>query len=199
MSIVSFIQEDTKMNNLAKILVTATIAVAICGPAWADGFVYGAADVGQSAAADACVNVGPAGSRSGCKDTAGAFRLALGFQFVPMLGAEASYGYYGSASLGASSGDWKASGLQVSGIGNVPLGDGFFLTAKLGIAATRLELSAVNSSVTSTNLAFGIGARYDFTRDVAVRAQYENLGDVGDATTGTTRLTLVSAGIVLKF
>jgi OOP family OmpA-OmpF porin len=76
------------------------------------------------------------------------------------------------------------------------------LIGKLGIARTEIKLSGgvANVNATRTSLAYGIGAQYDFTKSVAVRAQYEGLGTVGDAnTTGTTKVTLLSAGVVLKF
>lgn len=63
----------------------------------ADGY-YGAVDLGQSKASDACTG-NPAGV-VGCKDTATAFRVVFGSQFTPMWGAEASYGAYGKASAG---------------------------------------------------------------------------------------------------
>jgi opacity protein-like surface antigen len=180
------------MKNLSTILLITMLWGAAGSSAMAQEFAYGAVDVGQSKASDVCT--GP-----GCTDTAAVLRIAGGYQFVPMLGAEVSYGYYGRQSLGGSSGDWKASGFQASGIGTFPLGKGFSLTGKLGIAATRLERTASNQSATSTNLAFGIGARYDFNRDVGVRAQYENLGDVGDASTGKTNISLITAGIIVRF
>jgi OOP family OmpA-OmpF porin len=171
-------------------------------PAMADSF-YGAFDVGQTTAKDACTGL-PAGV-SGCKDTATLFRIAGGYQFAPMWGAEVSYGDYGKASagtLGSLSVDWQLSGLEVSGTGTFPLGNAFSLIGKLGIAQTKIELTGGGASVsaTSTKLAYGIGAQYDFTKNISVRAQYEDLGTVGDEnTTGTSKVTLLSAGIVLKF
>ncbi len=185
------------MKNVAKTLLITVALGATAAPAMADGFFYGGADLGQSKASDACKGA------LNCKDNAGAFRIAGGYQFVPMMGAEVSYGYYGKASMGtaggAALGDWKATGFQVSGIGALPLGNGFSLTAKVGIAATTLNLSGTGHSTSSTNLAYGIGARFDFNRDVGVRLQYENLGDIGDSTTGPFKVTLITAGIVAKF
>jgi hypothetical protein len=192
------------MKNLSKIsLITMALGIGgLCTasfPAMAQEFVYGAVDIGQAKASDVCTGAGV----TGCTDTSAVFRVAGGYQFVPMMGAELSYGYYGKQSLGmlgaTSQGDWKASGFQFSGVGTFPLGGGFSLAAKLGIAATTLDHTASGSSVTSTNLAWGLGARYDFNRDVGVRALYESLGNVGDAATGKTKITLLTAGVVVKF
>jgi OmpA-OmpF porin, OOP family len=187
----------------SKVFAVALIFGATVSPAMADGY-YGALDLGQAKAKDACTGL-PAGV-TGCKDTATMFRIAGGYQFVPMWGAEVSYAAYGKESagtLGAVSADWQLSGLQVSGTGTFPLGDAFSLIGKLGIARTEIKLSGGGTcqcSANSTKLAYGIGAQYDFTKSVAVRAQYEGLGTVGDAnTTNTSKITLFSAGVVYKF
>jgi len=192
------------MKNLA-IIITAALAFATAASsAMADGTnYYGAVDIGQTKAKDACTD-NPLGV-VGCEDNATAFRFAGGYQFGPMWGAEVSYGAYGKASMGSLGGisaDWEVSGFQVSGTGTFPLDDAFSLIAKLGIASTELKLSGGGGglSATSTNLAFGFGAQYDFTQSVSVRAQYEDFGKVGDDnTTGTSNVSLLSAGVVFKF
>ncbi len=187
------------MNNITRILLATVFAGAASVPALADDTPYGAVDIGQTTGSNICTGAGAVG----CKNNAGALRVALGYQFVPQMGAEISYGAYGKASLGtvggAVLGDWKASGFALHGIGALPLGNGFSLTAKIGLASTKLDISGTGRSATSTNLAYGVGARYDFNRDVAMRVQYESLGDVGDANTGTSKLNLLSAGVVVRF
>jgi len=72
------------------------------------------------------------------------------------------------------------------------------LTNRLVIISRPNGLSGFNE--TTTKLAYGIGVKYDFTEKISGRAQYEDFGTVGnDATTGTTKATLLSAGLVLKF
>jgi OOP family OmpA-OmpF porin len=202
MGSINFLGGVIKMLINSKVLAAALIFGAAVSPAMADGY-YGALDLGQAKAKDACTGL-PAGV-TGCKDTATLYRIAGGYQFVPMWGAEVSYAAYGKESagtLGALSEDWQLSSFQVSGTGTFPLGNAFSLIGKLGIARTEIKLSGgvANVNATRTILAYGIGAQYDFTKSVAVRAQYEGLGTVGDAnTTGTTKVTLLSAGVVLKF
>jgi OmpA-OmpF porin, OOP family len=185
-----------------KVFVMALIFCATTSSAMAEGY-YAALDLGQSKAKDACTGLPP--GVTGCKDTAPFYRIAGGYQFAPMWGAEISYAIYGKESagtLGSLSVDWQFSGFQVSGIGTFPLSNEFSLIGKLGVARTKIELTSggVSNSASSTNLAYGIGAQYDFTKSVAVRAEYEDLGTVGDVnTTGTSKDTLLSAGVVLKF
>jgi OmpA-OmpF porin, OOP family len=167
-------------------------------PPYFQQFFYGAVDIGQSRAPDACLP-----GANGCRNNAAVARAGLGYQFVQNFGAELSYGYYGSQSLGAagltSLGDWRASGFELSGMGTLPLANSFSLTGKIGIAQTTYEHTAASRSVATTNLAWGIGARYSFNDNVAIRAQYEDLGNVGDVTIGQTHIRLVTAGVVLKF
>lgn len=198
------------MKKSAKFFAAALFFGAAVSPAVADDF-YGAIDIGQTKATDACTGL-PAGW-TGCKDTATIYRIAGGYQFTPMWGAEVSYGDYGKGDLGSGTvssfpvtENWKLSGFQFSGTGTFPLGDAFALIGKIGLARSDVTITAAalgNSasvSATSTKLAFGIGAEYSFTKSVAVRAQYENLGTVGDAsTTGTAKVSLLSAGVVYKF
>jgi opacity protein-like surface antigen len=199
--------QERAMKNNPCILSLAIVFGAAAAPAMADEpvypayfqqFFYGAVDIGQSRAPDACVP-----GANGCSNNTAVARAGLGYQFVPNFGAEVSYGYYGSQSLGVlgptSLGDWRASGFELSGVGTLPISGPFALTGKIGIARTTYEHTAASHSVATTNLAWGAGVRYNFTDSVAIRAQYEDLGNVGDVTTGHTHIRLVTAGVVLRF
>jgi len=198
------------MKTIFRVLAAAFVSMSLASPALADGG-YIAVDVGQTNAQDACSTAGlPFGSyTSGCSETATAFRFAAGMQFDPIWGMEASYASYGQSSLGVltipgfgsvAGGDWKLTGFQVSATGTFPMNDTVAIIAKLGLASTTVNLTAVSQSATSNNLAFGIGAQFSVAPNVAIRAQYENLGTVGDAnTTGTVKVSLLTAGLVYKF
>lgn len=168
---------------------------------------YWALDVGQSKIKDNCA-ASLASGLSGCKDTASLYRVGYGYQISPMWGMEISYGAYGKASKGTSGSqpvnDWQIKGLQLSGLVTFPIAYGFSLTGKLGLAQTDIKLSGTSYgtkslNASSTKLAYGIGAQYDFTKRVSARAQYENLGEVGDSSTGIHTVTLLTGGIVYKF
>jgi hypothetical protein len=137
------------------------------------------------------------------------YRIAGGYQFTQMWGAEVSYGEYGKATLGKATvpgsgtvamGGWQLSGVEIAGTGAFPLGKEFSLIGKVGIARTKVKLTLTSDSSTISKLAFGIGAQYDFHNRAAVRFQYENLGTVGDVrSTGTATVLLRSIGFVFKF
>ena len=176
--------------------VAATLLYAIAlPPAMAEGF-YGAFDAGQTNLSDTC-NGGLPGT---CNDSSTALRVGGGYQFVPMWGTEVSYGRYGKASRSGIAGDWQANGWQASGIGTFPVWENIAVIGKVGLARTDYKLTASSQSSTTTKLAFGIGAQYMLGEQISFRAQYEDMGTVGDAnTTGTTKLTLVSAGVIYRF
>jgi OmpA-OmpF porin, OOP family len=187
-----------------KVLAATLILCAMVSPVRAENF-YAAIDYGQSNLSDICASNPP--GVNGCQNTGILFRVAVGMQLAPMWAVEASYGDLGGASIGAGaglSGTWKGNGLQVSGIGAFPIANQFSIIGKLGIVRADLEVAGFYPGTgfdftnTTTNVAYGIGVQYDM-RKVAIRAQYENLGTIGDAnTTGTTKATLLSFGLLYR-
>ncbi len=194
----------------SRLFAAALVSAALATPALADQ-PYVSLDIGQTKAKDACSTAGAPATWSfaGCKDTGTTVRVGIGTQFAPQVSGEISYASYGSGTLGTVSigggaplplGDWKLSGFQLAGIGMLPVSDVVSVTGKIGVASTKLELSASGMSATSTNLMFGIGLQFRLNSDAAVRVQYENLGTVGDATTtGQAKVSLMTAGVVYKF
>lgn len=167
-------------------------------PALAGNF-FVAIDLGQAKATNICNSAASIGL-GGCKDTSTASRFGGGYQFNPVWGAEVSYAQYGHAGLGQDRGNWKMNGVHFSGTAACPLSNSLALTAKLGVSRLNFETTAaLGSSFAKTNIkpAFGLGVRYAFTKKIAVRAQYESLGEVGDARTGTARIKLISLGAMV--
>lgn len=187
------------------------IALAAAAPlAMAEGF-YGAFDLGQSKVGGGCDPVAGVVYTS-CSDTDTSYRFAGGYNFSKNFGAEASYADYGKTTssgtvLGlAASGGGSATAFQLVGTGILPLGDQFALTAKAGLAAVSVDVNAVvagiplAASANNNNFVWGIGAQFDLTKSVGIRVNYEDLGTVGDnATTGTNKLSNISAGVIFKF
>jgi len=129
---------------MKKIAFIALLSAFVATPALADntGNFYGAIDLGQTTGKDICADNPP--GVSGCKDTATFYRFTVGNQFSPMWGAEASYANFGKASIGSYlglSGDWEATGIQVSGTGTFPIAEKFSIIGKLGIASIDLKVT----------------------------------------------------------
>lgn len=201
---------------MKKYLFAFAMFSALASTAMAEG-VYVALDVGQSKAKDMCsaanFGVNPAVGISSCSDTATAYRIGGGYQFSRYFGAEVSYADLGNVNPVSGPGGFtqstKAKTLQGAAIGYLPLPAGFSIFGKLGLARTKFDQSwngppPGNASASNTNLAYGIGAQFDFLRNFAVRAQYEDFGNVGTSpvtatTTGKSKVTLMSAGLVFRF
>jgi len=192
---------------LAGLCVAATMATVSGAALAADNSFYGAVDIGQSKAGDACNPfAGIAGVSCDEKDTS--YRLAGGYNFNKNFGAEISYSDYGNATASGPGGTASAgaTAFQIVGTGALPLGDQFSLTAKAGLASVDVDAS-VNTflltgaaTASDTNFVWGIGAQFDVTPSIGIRVNYEDLGTVGDnATTGTSKLSNISAGVVFKF
>ncbi len=199
---------------MKKIAITLLLSTAAVSSFAADQGFYAALDAGRSTAKDACVGAPT------CSESDYAYRIGGGYQFTQNLGIEASYAIMGSVTasgilssppgVAALTLDVKPKTLQVAAIGTIPVTDAFSLLGKLGVARTSIDSTATclgscaapsaSLSATSTKLAYGIGAQYELSKGFGFRAQYEYLGEVGDAnTTGTAKLSLISAGFILKF
>jgi len=190
---------------LAGLCVAATMITVSGAALAADNSFYGAVDIGQAKLKDACVGI-PAGVS--CDDTDTAYRLAGGYNFNKNFGAEISYTDYGNVTASATgfAVSAGATAFQIVGTGALPLGNQFSLTAKAGLAAVNVDESVTllgftaSASANNTNFVWGIGAQFDVTPSIGIRVNYEDLGTVGDnATTGTGKLSNVSAGVVFKF
>lgn len=198
------------MKKINTVLVAAVVLASFSGAALAEGSsFYVAVDVGQSKAKDACTGI-PAGES--CKDTDTAFRGGLGYQVNPSLGVEVGYGDYGAAKASGTVLGFPATakvastGWQVSAVGSLPMSESFALTGKLGAAITKAEVSGTVLGTTvavgtanTTKLVYGIGVRYNISKSIALRAQYENLGTIGNDTIGKSKLSLLTAGATFAF
>jgi OmpA-OmpF porin, OOP family len=201
------------MMRFQKIILIPSLLALITPCAMANdgssGF-YGALDMGQSDIRDACNKVAAGES---CSKTSTATRVSLGYQFGPTWAAEMGFisGAKSSYSGPGFSAE-KSAGFQLALQGSWPVADRVALLGRVGFAdgSTRYDAAAPGSSVSQTSsgsyLLLGVGARYDFSRNLAARALYE-VRDIGaDSLSstplpneGTTRLTLLSAGLVYRF
>lgn len=202
-----------KNNSIAAVFL-AGVAILVPSMACADtSNFYTAFDIGRSHAKEACNGV-PA--TLACDDADTAYRLAGGYLFTPAWGAEVSYTHLGKITAKGSyssipaSAEARLKSFQLAGSGILPASGAFSVTGKLGLARAQIKVSAstaipgfnavLSSREASTKVAYGIGVQYDFNKNVSARAQYENLGKAGDeATTGASQLSLLSAGLSLRF
>lgn len=193
---------------IAGLFVVGIMATASGTALAADNAIYGAIDIGQSKYGTFCDPQAGVVITS-CDDKDTSYRLAGGYNFNKNLGVEVSYSDYGKASgTGTALGvtgfvSGGATAFQLVGNGILPLGNQFSLTVKAGLASVDVKSSvniAGSASASNTNFVWGVGAQYDFNQSFGIRVNYEDLGTIGDnATTGTDKLSNISAGVVFRF
>ncbi len=190
--------------------VAATVGISPLVLAQDAGFYVGAA-LGQSKLKDACEGVTLA-----CDDKGTGWKIFGGYQFNKNFGAEIGYVDLGKATANgvitgvAVSANAKAKGWELLGVGTFPIADKFSAYGKLGFFRWDVDVSATavvpgfsataSASDKGTDFTFGVGLKYDFTKNVGARLEWQRYNGLGDsATTGTSDVDLFSLGIVFKF
>ena len=92
----------------------------------------------------------------------------------------------------------NSSTFGVAALGILPLGGGQFeLFGKLGIGSTSVDATAsaggfsAGASDSGSDLVYGVGAMFNFARNLAVRAEYERYND--------SEINVLSVGIQYRF
>lgn len=207
---------------MKKLALIAMLAATVAAPAFAgDFYVVGSVgqatmDLNKSEIDNSLTSAGVTGLSSSLDKTDTAYKIQLGYQFNQNVAVEGGYidlgkGKYSATFTGGTgTANAKASGVNVAVLGILPINEAFSAFAKLGVidAKVKTDVSATgpggsaSASASSTKLktTWGIGASYQFSKQVGVRVEYEQFKKLGDAsTTGESDVSLVSAGIVLKF
>lgn len=174
------------------------------------GFYAGAA-VGQSRVKDACEGLPIA-----CDDKDTGVKIFYGYQFNKNFGAEVGYVHLGKATANGViqgvtvSDSIKAKGLEVLGVGTLPIADKFSAYGKLGFFRWDVDMTltetypnysiAYSVSDSGTDLTYGLGLKYDFAKNIGARLEWQRYKDLGNPeTTGKSDVDLISLGIVFKF
>jgi OOP family OmpA-OmpF porin len=185
-------------------------AAAFSVPAFAQdaGFYIGGA-LGQSN-----FDVDCAGTTS-CDDSDTSWRIFGGYQFNKYFALE-----FGYADLGETTASVPVPPFNVNialettlwdlvAVGSLPIGDRFSIFGKFGwyradtdVNGSAAGLGSLSESDSNTDLTFGIGARYDFMRNLGVRLEWQRYQDVGGEFFGATAETdvdVISAAVIWKF
>lgn len=161
---------------------------------------------------NALSSAGLAPTGSSLDDTDTGWKLYLGYQFNPNFAVEGGYvdlgkfSFSSTTAAGSLSGDLKTkNGVFVDAVGIIPLQNNFSIFGKLGLYSIKSELNgsgsggSVSASHTTGDITYGLGAGYDFTRNLAARVEWERFNKVGDNATAKSDLDLVSVGVLYKF
>jgi len=197
------------MNLQFRKLLTAGLLalVAVSTPALSqDTGWYAGLGIGQSKAKDACTDiVGPVIS---CDDTDTAWKIFGGYQFNANFGAELGYTDLGEVSAtfaGFGSATFKSKGIELLGVGTYPINQQFSVFGKLGFFRWDLDFNdgtglVGSASESGTDLTYGFGVKYNFTKNVALRVEWQRYTDVGETnTTGMADVDVLGVSVIIKF
>ena len=159
------------------------------------------ASVGQASYDMTC----PAGST--CDDTDTAWKIYGGLEVNEYISMEAGYANLGEVEVsGAESGTAEVHGMTIQVIGSYVINPSFSLIGRGGMNILNLEkngtIAAPTNNVGDTDVAWslGLGAQYNLSESVGLRAEWERYFKVGDEdTTGEVDIDLISASIVYTF
>lgn len=138
------------------------------------------------------------------KDTG--FKVFGGYMFNRNFGIEGAYVDLGEVSYSGdffgspvTGGKIEVTGFNIAALGSYPVNEQFSLFGKIGLLVWEAEASDTTGGVPfsaktdGTDISFGLGVSYNFTRSLGVRAEWERFKlDDADA-------DLLSIGIVWRF
>ncbi len=187
-------------------------------PAWYVGVGLGRTDVKKTSSwtqvTDAALLTRGLTSTTLIESHDTAWKLFGGYQFNENFAVEAGYHdlgtFKGVTSVTAPAaatvgGKWDAYAGSVSAVGIYPLVKQFSVFGKAGFAVSRVKVdvpAAAPYSASATRLQplIGIGARFDITKAIGVRAEFERFNNVGDGDkTGQSPVNVWSISAQYRF
>lgn len=185
------------MNKARKGLAILGLAsaMAFAAPAFAQdmGF-YAGLSFGQSSLDLDCSGVPQ------CDDSDSAWRILGGYRFNRNFAAELGYINFGEFTFGdggANSVSVEATGFELVAVGMWPLSNEFSVYGKVGLFrwdtdATGTGVFAGSASDSGTDVTFGAGVQYDFTKQFGVRGEWQRYSADDD-------VDVFSVGVVFRF
>jgi len=183
------------------------------------GAVMGVPMIAAAQGAYVGVNVGKAKQKLSTyedgftlKDDATGYKLYGGYGFNQNFGIEGGYTHLGKFtdsyidSGDAVTGTYKVRSLYLAATGTLPITEQFSIFAKVGVAFNRATISGTvngvyegSASENQTSPLLGIGAAYNFSKNWAVVAEYEDFGKVVKDSDGNIKARLLTVGARYSF
>ena len=192
-----------------KVLIAALLGVAVMAApavsmAQARGETgwYLGGNIGQSKVKDGCSGLGGTGISCDDKDTA--FKILGGYNINRNFAAELGYTDLGKAKASGFglTDEFKATAWELSGVGSYPVANQFSVFGRLGLyfADVKENTNFIgNFKHTNNDLTYGFGVRYDFSREVGVRGEWQRYSKVGGGDIGKSDVDVISVGVVWNF
>lgn len=187
--------------NLAARALSAAILLLASGGVLAQAGPYLAGALGQSKFKEWCDTGGSTDATlPACDDKDASWKILGGYRFNRYLAAEATYIDWGEVSatvrITATGQRIDVAASQVSyglaAVGTLPLGERFELFGKAGFLNTEQETTSARTVTRDeTELHYGLGMKYAFSRNWALRGEWEN--------TEKLKVELLSIGVEYRF
>lgn len=178
-------------------------ALAQAQPRTPESGFYAGASLGQSDAKDLDCS-----GFASCDKKDTAWKLFGGYQFNRYLGVEGAYTDLGKVNASGPGGsvDIKSNAWEALAVGSYPIGStGLAPYVKGGVYRSETKTSgALSGKETGTDWTAGAGLRYDITRNLAVRAEWQrynavDAGSPGGVRVGDSDVDVVSVGALWRF
>ena len=173
--------------------------------------LYAGVGVGQSKAKDWCTGA----VFISCDDKDTAWKIFGGYQFNPHFAVEGGYADLGKVKgSGVTSGvnldaSTKLSAWDVAAVGSWPFASQFSVFGKLGAYYGTVDSTGTASGAggsasaaakdSNVGFTYGLGARYDFTRNLAARAEWQRYNKMGGDNTGKSDVDVLGLSLLWKF
>jgi OOP family OmpA-OmpF porin len=185
-------------NVLGAALALSFVAAPAAFAADAAKNMYVGIGVGQSEIRDDFGCGGITGCSSDNKDTA--WRMYGGMQILDLLAVEMGYRDLGEGKLDYTGGSdkVKGKGVDMTAIGTLSVTDTITVMGRGGLM--RWAVDTDSDSATGISPLYGIGAKFSLTKEVALRADWERLKNLGDYnTTGKSDVNTWTLGAMFSF
>jgi OOP family OmpA-OmpF porin len=166
---------------------------------------YIGGSIGQAKVQDFCSGF----SGVQCEDSDTAWRIFGGYQVNRHFALELGYHELGEVSISNAGlfAKVEAKVFELVAVGSLPVADRFSIYGKLGIYrgdtdfSTNLVVPGIPSSISETNtdLTYGFGLRYDFTKNFGIRGEWQRYQDVGGSQIGEADIDVISIGVIYRF
>ena len=193
-----------KVATSAIVVLALAAGTSVASPAAAQDLhrLYAGASIGQTTASDGCSGIIVPGIT--CNDSDTAWRILGGYQIDRNFAVELGYHDFGKvkATGFGVNGEVTANAWELVAVGTLPLRNQFSVYGKLGgyRGDTQLRSNAgFSGSDTNTDITFGVGGRYDFSPQIAFRAEYQAYQSVGGDTVGSSDFDVISVGALFNF
>ena len=193
-----------KKAGVTALLFAAGFAASpVMAQSMADRGAYVGGTIGRAEASEFCSSDGFAGTISNCEDTDTGWKAFVGYRFNRNFAAELSYinfgEYSGRVTLGplSATANVDATAWGLAAVGILPVSNRFDLFGKLGFVrgesdgSVNLGGTTVEVGDKGTELHYGFGAIFNFTRNLGIRAEWEMVNDAD--------LSLLSIGLQYRF